>query len=888
MYRPPHPPDAPRPPRWADRLLEWYCHPHLHEEVLGDLHETFYRRLRAAGPRAARRAYVVTALRYLQPYYYKGKRSPSPKPLRTDMFRNYLLVAWRNLVRHKTFSLINVAGLAVAMACSLLMALYVADELSYDRFHANHHRIFRVGHSFVKSGSDLERSAPVHLSLAPRLQSAFPVIEKVVRLDFWKQPIRYGTTKHPENVIVFADSSFFDVFSFSFAKGNPRTALRGPNTAVVTQTAAATYFGTANPVGKTLDVNGRPLMITGVLKDIPSNSHFRFDVLSSIATVEKEYPDFMRGFGYGGSHYTYVLLKNASDAAKLEAGLPGFVKTHIGKDANPQYFLQRLTDIHLRSDLSGELEANGDIRYVYIFSAVALIILFIAGINYTNLTTARALDRAREVGMRKVIGAGRGQLVAQFLGESLLIALLALVVACGLVALSMPFFNQLAGKALTFPLLSDGRLLPGLLAFAGLLGVLAGLYPALLLSGFRLTQVLKGKVTLAGRGALGLRKGLVVFQFAASIALIAGTLLIQGQLDYIRTKKLGINPAQVVTVRLGPVAGKYPALRTELLRSPHVVSVGAIANDLVSGGSNWSQYKVEDGAEREEVNIPTMEIDYDLLPAMQARIVAGRGFSRDFPTDSTAAYLVNESAARLLGLNKPVGRRISGNVYFQDEKGNMVRVRKQATIVGVVQNFHFASLHSEIKPVVFSLPYNKTATPGRMHVRISGKDVPAAVTHLEKVWARFDPENPVVYSFMDEDVDQLYRAEARFLQVFTTFAGLAILIAGLGVLGLASLTTAQRTREIGIRKVLGASVGQITALLSKDFLRLVAVSNLVAWPVAWYAMRQWLDGFAYRTPVNGWPFVLAGLAALAIALLTVSFQSIRAALANPVKSLRSE
>jgi putative ABC transport system permease protein len=804
------------------------------------------------------------------------------------MYRNYLLVAWRNLVRHKTFSLINVTGLAVAMACSLLMALYVADELSYDRFHANHHRIFRVGYSFLKSGSDLERNAVVHMSLAPRLQTAFPAIQKAVRLDFWKQPLQYGTTKHPENVIVFADSSFFDVFSFPFAKGSPRTALRGPNTAVVTQTAATTYFGTADPIGKVLDVNGRPLMVTGVLKDIPSNSHFRFDVLSSIATIDKEYPEFMRGFGYGGSHYTYLLLKNASDAAKLEAGLPQFVKTHVGKDAKPQYFLQRLTDIHLRSDLSGELEANGDIRYVYIFSAVALIILFIACINYTNLTTARALDRAREVGMRKVIGASRRQLVAQFLGESLLIALLALVVACALVGLAMPFFNQLAGKALTFPLLRDGKLLPGLLAFAGLLGVLAGLYPALLLSGFRLTQVLKGKISLAGRPALSLRKGLVVFQFAASIALITGTLLIEGQLNYIRTKKLGINPVQVVTVPLNNVAGQYPALRTELLRSPHVVAVGAISNDLVSGGSNWSQYKVEDGAAREDVNIPTMVIDYDLLPTMQARIIAGRGFSRNFPTDSTAAYLVNESAARLLGLKQPVGRRISGNVYFQDEKGNIGAVRKQATIIGVVQDFHFASLHDKIKPVVFSLPENKFIKPRLMHVRISGKDVPAAIAHLKEVWARFEPENPVAPAFMDEEIDKLYRAEARFLQVFTTFAGLAILIAGLGVLGLASLTTAQRTREIGIRKVLGASVGQVTVLLSKDFLWLVAVSNLLAWPVAWYAMRQWLDGFAYRTPLNWWVFVVAGLAALAIALLTVSFQSIRAALANPVESLRSE
>jgi putative ABC transport system permease protein len=770
----------------------------------------------------------------------------------------------------------------------LLIGLYVADELSYDRFHANHPRIFRVGYSFLKSGSDLERSAAVHLSLGPRLQTAFPAVEKAVRLDFWKQPLRYGATKHPENVIVFADSTFFDVFSFPFAKGSPRTALRGPNTAVVTQTAATTYFGTADPVGKVLDVNGRPLMVTGVLRDIPSNSHFRFDILSSIATVDKEYPEFMRGFGYGGSHYTYLLLKNASDAATLEAGLPQFVKTHVGKDANPQYFLQRLTDIHLRSDLSGELEANGDIRYVYIFSAVALIILFIACINYTNLTTARALDRAREVGMRKVIGASRGQLVAQFLGESLLIALLAVGVACGLVGLSMPFFNELAGKTLTFPLLRDGRLLPGLLAFAGLLGVGAGLYPALLLSGFRLTQVLKGKITLAGRPALSLRKGLVVFQFAASIALITGTLLIQGQLHYIRNKKLGINPVQVVTVPLGKVAGQYPALRTELLRSPHVVAVGTISNDLVSGGSNWSQYKVEDGAAREDVNIPTMVIDYDLLPTMQARIIAGRGFSPKFPTDSTAAYLVNESAAKLLGLEQPVGRRISGNVYFQDDTGNIGATRKQATIIGVVGDFHFASLHAKIKPVVFSLPENKFIKPNRMHVRISGKDVPAAIAHLKGVWARFNPEDPVAFRFMDEEIDQLYRAEARFLQVFTAFAGLAILIAGLGVLGLASLTTAQRTREIGIRKVLGASVGQVTVLLSKDFLWLVAVSNLLAWPVAWYAMRQWLDGFAYRTPINWWVFVLAGLAALAIALLTVAFQSIKAALANPVKSLRSE
>jgi putative ABC transport system permease protein len=500
-----------------------------------------------------------------------------------------------------------------------------------------------------------------------------------------------------------------------------------------------------------------------------------------------------------------------------------------------------------------------------------------------NLTTARSIERAKEVGLRKVVGANKPQLVFQFLGESVLISTMALLVAYLIAYIAMPWFNELSGKDLSVSVNENPFIALGLLGFSLLVGLLAGSYPAFFLSAFRMTSVLKGNVTKTGSSSLVLRKGLVVLQFCISIVLIISTLLIYNQMQFIRNKNLGINAEQIITVALtGKVASQYDAFKTELLKNSQVLGVTAANNELTTGNTNWSQYKSTNNA-TEEVSIATMDVDPDFFKTMQTQIVAGRGFSKDFPSDVNDAYVINETAAKFLNLDNPVNEPLSGVVY-----NGQGATRKQAKIVGVVKDFHFSSLHKEIKPVVFNLYSSQSAQLQFMWVRVSGNQLPASVAFIDRIWKKFESEYPIRYSFMDEDINNLYQAEERFLGVFITFASLAIFIACLGIFGLASYTATQRTKEIGIRKVLGASVSSIVLLLSKDFTRLVLISFIIAAPIAWYMMKQWLQNFAYRIDIGVGVFIVSGIAALLIAWLTVSYQSMKAALMNPVKSLRSE
>ncbi|MBC7920232.1 MAG: ABC transporter permease [Ferruginibacter sp.] len=806
------------------------------------------------------------------------------------MLRNYFSIAWRNLVRHKVYSGINVLGLAIAMAACLLIVLYLLDETSYDRYHPNADRIYRVGGSYDQGGDTRNRSAITNFGLAPLLSSSFPFIEKTVRLTpVTDEPVRYGARKYVEEVIFYADEDFFNLFTFRFLRGNPARALGGPGHIVVTQTAATKYFGQDDPLGKTLDVDGNLVKVTGVIADVPPNSHFHFDMVISMKTVENEYPDFVKTMQSGAiTHYTYLLLPKGYDAQRLAAQLPQFVKNAIGKEApkHTEYFLQPLRDIHLRSALTRELEPNGDIRYVYVFVTVAIIILLIACVNYTNLATARAAVRAKEVGLRKVVGATRQQIIFQFLGESLLFAALAMVLALGLGYLATPLFNQLSGKTLTVNLLGNWQLLAGGLAFAAAVGLLAGSYPAFFLSAFQPVKTLKGSASAMGSGTLWLRKGLVVAQFTISIALVIATLLVYQQWTFMRNQKLGYNADQVITMPLQTLAdtsGRVDAFKTQLLRNPRVAAVTASGNPLARRVGNWRQYVTAGKQDADQVNIATIDVDHDFFTTLQTPLVAGRGFSKQCPSDVAEAYVLNEAAVKFLGLDNPVGQPLRGSLFNgKDWK------TKQGTIVGVVKDFHFASLHKAIEPVIFSLYSQETFPLSWLSVRISGQDLPGTTAFLKSTWATFVPDEPWQYTFLADDINNLYQAEAHFLRVFTVFSGLAIFIACLGTFGLAAFTAVQRTREIGIRKVLGAGVGNIVGMLSKDFLRLVLLANVIAWPLAWWAMQRWLWDFAYRIDIGWQPFALAGVAALLITLLTVSFQTVKAAVANPVKSLRNE
>ncbi len=880
----------PSPPQWADKLLQWLCPDELLEEIQGDLQELFEERIVEAGEHRARREHVLAVLGYLRPFGFKRKANHLSNPLYTDMFSNSLLIAWRNMVRHKVFSSINILGLALSLAACLLIVVFVIDEWSYDRFHTKHTRIYRVA-GFSDRGGGMQETALSNFELGPLLKNDFPFIERIIRIDFDSdEPVQYGEQKFQEKGVSYADDGFFTLFSFPFLQGDAASALSGPNRVVITQKMAVKYFGKANPVGKILEIDELPLKVTGVIEEVPTNAHFHFDFVVSMQTVEKDYPDWMRSFKTGAlSHYTYVLLPEGYQPEGLNKQFKSFVKRNLNAELSEKlgYFLQPLTSIHLQSNIEAEIEANGDIRYVYIFVGVALMLILIAGINYTNLATARAIERAKEVGVRKVIGATYRQLIMQFLQESMLTTLLAFMLAFALAWLCMPLFNQLSGKNLSYSWLSDVRLLAGFIGLTLLVGLLAGSYPAFFLARFTAASVLKGSVTKVGTATLLLRRSLVVVQFAASVILIMATLIIYKQIGYIQNKKLGINPSEVVTIPMGVnfISQGYSAVKTDLLQQTGILEVGSISNDLTSGGSSWSQYRVENSAMSEDVNMASMVVDHDFFKTLQAQIIAGRTFSRKYTRDASNAYIINEAAAKLLALDEPIGKPLSGNV-FSDGKS----YRKQGTIIGVVKDFHFSSLHHQIKPVVFNLQAEESYTwpPAMILVRVSTKDLQQTVANLKNIWRKFSPEKPLQATFLADDIEQLYVKETHFLQVFTVFAGLSILISCLGAFGLAAFTAAQRTKEIGIRKVLGASVSNIMLLLSKDFLKLVVLSTLIAWPLGWWLMRQWLENFAYRIDIPWWVLLVSGVAALLTVLTTVSFQSIKAALTKPVKSLRSE
>mgnify|MGYP005725426543 CR=1 FL=1 len=799
------------------------------------------------------------------------------------MLKNYLKTALRALNRNKSNAFINVIGLAVGVACTALILLFVQDELSYDRFHEKGERIFRVAGEYDQGGDVRTRAAITTYVMKSWFDTSFPDIQNTVRLDVrGSGVVRHGEQIISEKNLLYVDENFFDVFSFNLIHGDAATTLAEPNSMVMAKTLAEKYFSNSDPLGQTLEVNGVQVKITGVIEDMPANSHFRGDLILSIKTAEPSYANWILTNASGSSHYTYIELAEGVSPESIEHQLGEYLKSKDQEFAESRtYFLQPLRDIHLHSNLAAEIGANGDILYVYLLSAVAVIILFMACINYMNLAVARSAGRAAEVGLRKVVGASRGQLIFQFLGESVLTAFAALLFAAILIELSMPYFNELSGKTLQVDLLQNLPFLAGLTAFSLLIGLLAGSYPAAFLSAFQSINLLKGDS--GGRKKLGLRKSLVLVQFIASVTLLTSTLLVYRQITFLQNKKLGFESELVVTIPLptNEIAGRFEQFRTLLTSNPQIQLVSATNNTLPARISHWREYEIE--GREETVMSPTIVVSHDFFETLQAEFLEGRAFDREFSTDANEAYIINESAAKFLGLETPVGTGLAGRIFDGASWG-----RKQARIIGVVRDFHLASLHTEIQPTVFSLSTEGTTPLTTMAVKISGAELPATLDFIENAWQKLAPEQPFVFDFIDENIAQFYNAEKRFLNVFLAFTGLAIFVTCLGVLGLSAYMAAQRRREIGVRKVLGASVSSIIAVLSGGFAKLMLLANILAWPAAWYAMNQWLDNFAYRVEASWWIFALAGGLALLIALLTVSTQAIRAATANPVESLRYE
>jgi len=792
------------------------------------------------------------------------------------MFRNYLKIAFRNLLRHKLYSLINVLGLALGMACCLLIVLFVQDELSYDKFHKKAEQIYRVA-KIERRNDELVNYPLIFPVVAPKLREEFPEVLNAVRFDPQLSILisREGR-QFLEQRFFYADSNVFDVFTFPLVKGDPKTALKEPYTLVLTEEMAEKYFAKEDPLGQTLTIdNNRDFKITGILKNIPHNSHLKFDFLASMATEEAENPRY--GKLWAWSCYTYLILPRDYPPSELEKKLPDFILRNRNEQAAKAwtFYLQPLTKIHLHSNLGYEIEPNGDIKYIYIFSGIGFFILLIACINFMNLATARSSNRAKEVGVRKVLGADRSQLAKQFLGESLVLSLVALPLAVAAAEIFLPAFNALTDKAVSTSYLSNPAVVLGLIGIVFFVGVISGSYPAFFLSAFHPSQVLRGKLR-AGVKSSFFRRILVVVQFSISIVLIVGTVIIRSQLDFIRNKKLGFDKEHVVVIRVDQpeMRKRYEPFRRDLLQKPGTVSVTG-STSFPGINPSLSLFVPEGAEDKKSLTLRNVFVDYDFIKTFGMEMKEGRDFSRDFQTDASQAFIINETAAREFGWESAAGKKLTD------------LDRGSGYVIGVLKDFHFRSKHQKIEPLVLSI------RPDERYIyfismKFGQADVREILSFLKEKWKEYSPGRPLDYFFLDENFDKLYRAEERLSQIFSAFSFLAIFIACLGLFGLAAFTAEQRTKEIGIRKALGASAANIALLLSKEFTKWVIVANIIAWPLAYFAMSRWLQNFAYRISIGLWMFFLGASLALVIAFITVSFQAVKAALANPVDALRFE
>ncbi|UCH93804.1 MAG: ABC transporter permease [Candidatus Aminicenantes bacterium] len=784
------------------------------------------------------------------------------------MFKNYLKVVLRNILRHKGYSLINIVGLAVGIACCILILLWVQDELSFDRFHKNGDDICRVLQDI-----HLDRDVTWAINqgpLGPALKADIPEIVNYTRSTARRFRIKYNDKRFDERV-EFADPSFFEMFDFPLVKGDPKRALIDPHSIVISEEMAVKYFGSEEPLGKVLNADDQyDFVVSGVLAKVPRNSHLRPQfIIPFVFGRELEYTVD----NWGNSQFTtYVMLKKGVSRAAVEKKIARFLDDKPTLEEGTILRLQPLTRIHLYSNFEFDRFGRGDIKYIHIFSITAFFVLLIACINFMNLATARSATRAREVGMRKVVGAKRSGLIRQFFAESIFFALVALILAILLVELLLPVFNNLAGKEMTLKFLSNPLLLAGILGITLFTGLISGSYPALLLSSFRPIHVLKGKFETGHSKSLS-RKILVVTQFSLSLIMIIGTFIVYKQLDYMRNKKLGYNKENLVYIVMrGDFFKKYDAIKNDLLQHPGILGVTR-STAIPSYGNVFSnsKWRWKGQNPKEEVLMHGNFVGYDYFKTFGMKIKEGRSFSKEFSTDQSAVVL-NEEAVKRMEVTSPIGMEL-------------VNGDNKYTIVGIVKNYHFRSLHKKIEPLVLIF------APGfcrGLIARIKSGDIPSSIGFLEKKWKQFASDYPFNYGFLDKRLDRLYRAEQQVGTLFKYFTVLTIFISCLGLFGLASFMAERRTKEIGIRKTLGASVTGITLMLSKEFSRLVLFANIIGWPIAYFAMNKWLQNFAYRTAVSLEIFIFGGILALMIAWLTISYQSIKAALINPVEALRYE
>jgi putative ABC transport system permease protein len=815
------------------------------------------------------------------------------------MIKNYLKIAWRNLKKNKVFSFINVFGLAIGLTCCMLIALYLHNELSYDSYHRNASSIYQLGTTFVKEGKE-DRTANTPAPMARAMQMDFPEIEKGTRLlkMFADDRTLFQYTEPGGSVRSFfetkgfvADSTFFQVLTYKFKEGDPATALMNPNSVVLNEVTANKIFGRESPINKTLFISSSTIgdgtyKVTGVFTDPPNPSHIDAGFILSAGSASSNGFFAQNSLATNNMFYTYFLLKPGADAKKLEAKFPAFIDKHAGADLKAmgfykKQFLTAVKDVHLYANTSSNVSPSGSVTYLYILGSIALFTLLIACINFMNLSTARSSKRAAEVGVRKVLGAEKSSLIRQFMGESIMMAMIAFVFALIFTKVLLPLFSRLSAKEIIFSFQEHGILIIGFFVLALLTGIIAGSYPAFYLSSFQPVKVLKGRIsnTLA---AISLRKALVIFQFVISAGLIVASVIINDQMQYLKNKDLGFDKdgQVVIPLRSSTAKNSYASLKEELKKNTQIENIGAsMYYPGIINPSDMPLYKEGDNmnsAKRTFMNW----IDASFLQTLGIKTAAGRLFSPEFPADTNLRMILNEEAITKMGFKnaqdaiaKKVGIDWQGQTYWWE-------------IVGVVKNFHFVDLHSAIEPYGFQL--NNSQSFNYLVAHAKTNNIGSVLESIGKTWKQLNPNEPFEYTFLNDDFQKNYEADNRLAAIVRNFTIIAILISCLGLFGLATFSAEQRTKEIGVRKVLGASVGNVVGLLSKEFLKLVFIGILIASPITWFVMNKWLQDFAYRTNISWMVFAITAIIAIGIALLTISFQAIKAAIANPVKSLRTE
>jgi len=857
-----------KPPIIAEWLLTRLTYYNYKFYCIGDFRENYNRIYKEESPRAAWMWYWQQVMRSI-PSYLSNTITQG-----TSMLKNYVKIAIRNLLRHRGYSAINIFGLSIGIACSVLIALFVMDDLSFDDYHDNANQIFRVA---ARGQIGNTKIAQVWTpALLPRtLIKEYPEIIQAISVNkSGPVPVTYNESVIFEKRVFFADSSFFNVFTFPFKKGNPTTALSEPNTVVLTETTANKYFNHEDPMDKTITIGTRDFKITGIVSDVPVNSHFHFDMVYSIISNS----NFQSTQWFNNNFKTYIQLQKEYDFKQLEAKFPDFVLRNLYAGTPPtegnywEFFLQPLTDIHLTSDISGEFEPNSNKTYVLMFSFISIFVLLIACVNFMNLTTAKAAGRAKEIGIRKVVGSFKIQLIKQFLTESIVLSFVSTVTALLLIELILPVYNNFIGRNLSVPY-GDPLVLPGLAVLVLIVGFLSGIYPSFFLSSFKPVTVLKGNSGIGSSRSL-LRNGLVVFQFTISIFLIIGTLVVQKQLDLLQNNKLGFDKEQVLVIKNARSLGNNRnSFKNELLNQSFVSSVSIAYRLPGESHDNWGMRP--EGMNETTLNIT--ETDEDYLQTLKLEMVDGRFFLEDFPSDSVAIIL-NETAVKLFGWDDPIGKYI-------DVFGN-TNIRRK--VIGVVKDYHYESKRQNIRPMSI-LNINGTLTsPNYAVVRIDLENLNQNISRIEEIWNTASSNLPFEFSFLDEDYNSIYNNEKQTGTIFAIFSLLTILVASLGLFGLASFMADQRTKEIGIRKVLGASEASIIALFSKDFLKWTFIAVVIATPAGWIFMNNWLQNFAYKIDLSPQIFLTAGALALLTAVITVSYQSVKAAYTHPADSLRNE